>query len=354
LRFPPHQAVQKYLETYADAFSLRPLISFGRRVVSVEPLLGGGNHEGFRSVSWQVTTAASDGTPEGEEDITEVQDFDVVVVCNGHYSEPRCPNIPGEADFKGHLSHSHNYRNAKGFSGKRVVVVGASSSGLDIAREIALEAEAVFLSARQPLPQAPQGKHGKILARAPPKRITSTGVEFEDGTVEEGVDAIVYCTGYYYRFPFLSPDNGIVHLESGDGVKPLYHHLLPPDAPSLAFVGLPAKIVPFPLMEMQARYLAMVWAGQIALPPEEEMARDAAVWEKQQEALPDKYFHLMGGGQFGYNDDLARLCSVAPLPAWRKRMYADCSRNKRAFPDTYRDVPLPSVQDYMAAIDAES
>mmetsp|Transcript_36677 Transcript_36677/g.86848 ORF Transcript_36677/g.86848 Transcript_36677/m.86848 type:complete len:106 (+) Transcript_36677:1-318(+) len=105
---------------------------------------------------------------------------------------------------------------------------------------------------------------------------------------------------------------------------------------------------------MQARYLAMVWAGQIALPPEEEMARDAAVWEKQQEALPDKYFHLMGGGQFGYNDDLARLCSVAPLPAWRKRMYADCSRNKRAFPDTYRDVPLPSVQDYMAAIDAES
>ena len=28
------------------------------------------------------------------------------------------------------------------------------------------------------------------------------------------------------------------------------------------------QIVPFPLLELQARYLAMVWAGLVALPPE--------------------------------------------------------------------------------------
>lgn len=36
-------------------------------------------------------------------------------------------------------------------------------------------------------------------------------------------------------------------------VRPLYRHLLPPcQAPSLSFLGLPWKVVPFPLMELQA------------------------------------------------------------------------------------------------------
>jgi len=30
------------------------------------------------------------------------------------------------------------------------------------------------------------------------------------------IDDVLFCTGYYYRFPFLAGDTGVVHLEGGD------------------------------------------------------------------------------------------------------------------------------------------
>lgn len=32
-----------------------------------------------------------------------------------------------------------------------------------------------------------------------------SGVVFEDGTAEENIDAVVFCTGYKANFPFLPP-----------------------------------------------------------------------------------------------------------------------------------------------------
>jgi len=50
-------------------------------------------------------------------------------------------------------------------------------------------------------------------------------------------------------------------------VSPLYKHLFPPRyAPSLSFVGLPWKIVPFPLYELQSRWVARLLAGRVQLP----------------------------------------------------------------------------------------
>ncbi len=36
-------------------------------------------------------------------------------------------------------------------------------------------------------------------------------------------------------------------------MAPLYKHVLPPAAPTLALLGLPAKIIPFPQFELQVR-----------------------------------------------------------------------------------------------------
>ena len=65
------------------------------------------------------------------------EQFDAIVVCNGHYSEPRVPPIPGAADFPGQQLHTHNFRTNHEFKGKTVVIMGASASGQDVAREIA-------------------------------------------------------------------------------------------------------------------------------------------------------------------------------------------------------------------------
>ena len=47
-----------------------------------------------------------------------VRDFDYVVICNGHYSVPRIPEVKGQELFKGEQIHSVKYRKADQFSGK--------------------------------------------------------------------------------------------------------------------------------------------------------------------------------------------------------------------------------------------
>lgn len=58
-----------------------------------------------------------------------VQDFDALVVCNGHYSQPNLPDVPDAGVWPGVQLHSHNYRVPEAFSNQVVVVVGASNSG---------------------------------------------------------------------------------------------------------------------------------------------------------------------------------------------------------------------------------
>jgi cation diffusion facilitator CzcD-associated flavoprotein CzcO len=58
-----------------------------------------------------------------------VESFDAVMVCNGHYFEPRIPNISGQDVFTGEQLHSHDYRVPEIFNGKTVVVLGAGPSG---------------------------------------------------------------------------------------------------------------------------------------------------------------------------------------------------------------------------------
>jgi cation diffusion facilitator CzcD-associated flavoprotein CzcO len=86
---------------------------------------------------------------------TSMATFDAVVVCNGHYSQPRRPELQGAESFPGRIMHSHSYRENEPFRGLTVIVLGASASGEDICREIALVADKVrklpaWLSAAMP------------------------------------------------------------------------------------------------------------------------------------------------------------------------------------------------------------
>ena len=67
------------------------------------------------------------------------------------------------------------------------------------------------------------------------------------------------CTGYDYHLDFINAPGLNSH---GKKVTPLYHHLFFAKDPSLTFVGLPYKIVPFPLMEHQARWIAHYLSGR--------------------------------------------------------------------------------------------
>jgi NADH dehydrogenase FAD-containing subunit len=63
-----------------------------------------------------------------------------------HYSVPHVPEIEEIEKFKGLIQHSKAYRSPEAYRNLRVVVLGAASSGMDIAMEVAAVAEEVRCS----------------------------------------------------------------------------------------------------------------------------------------------------------------------------------------------------------------
>jgi len=77
--------------------------------------------------------------------------FDALMVASGHHHKPRIPHFPGIERFKGHVIHSHNYKDPTtgyDFSEKRVLVIGIGNSAVDIANELSRCSRQVYLATR--------------------------------------------------------------------------------------------------------------------------------------------------------------------------------------------------------------
>ncbi|VVA91063.1 unnamed protein product [Arabis nemorensis] len=102
-------------------------------------------------------------------------------------------------------------------------------------------------------------------------------VVFQDGKVVYA-DAIVHCTGYNYRFPFLET-NGYVTIED-NRVGPLYKHVFPPAlAPGLSFIGLLSMALQFFMFELQSKWVASVLSGRVKLPSKDKMMEDVIAFD---------------------------------------------------------------------------
>ncbi|EFJ45244.1 hypothetical protein VOLCADRAFT_106057 [Volvox carteri f. nagariensis] len=299
--------------------------------------------------------------------------YDAVVVCNGHYSEPRLPQVRGmygsggsspcDRGFPGEQLHSHNYRSAEKLRGKVVLVVGASNSGEDISRELSAGGAArVLLSAWSwkneawAADTAPYGPGSNIYRFPMVSELHADGsATFTDGRREGPIDAVIYCTGYRYSFPFLRGSAAAAARVEDNCVGPLWLHMLPPGplAPGLSFIGLPWKVVPFPQFQMQSKLIARLLSGRVPLPSHDQMEADIAVHFEAMRAqqLPKRYTHMQGQQQFKYNDLLARCCGpdVEPLPWWRAELNRIVGMQRRERPDDYRDAELADAGSEAAA-----
>ncbi|CAI9771539.1 unnamed protein product [Fraxinus pennsylvanica] len=324
-RFPGHKEVLEYLKDYAAEFQLSELVRFGSDVRYV------GMVEGSK---WMVKSTNKNNGDNHDEI------YDVVVVCNGHYSEPRLAEIPGIDKWSGKQIHSHNYRIPEPLQDQIVVLIGSSASATDISRDISKVAKEVHIASRSDqiglLGKLPG--HDNIWLHSMINSVHKDGiVAFQDGN-EVPADVILHCTGYKYHFPFLET-NGIVTVDD-NRVGPLYKHIFPPAlAPWLSFVGLPWKVAPFPLFEYQTKWIAGVLSGRILLPSTEEMMADTEAFYSSLEAsgIPKRYTHNLSDYQFEYNDWLANKIGCMPSEEWRKQMYDATSDRRRTAPETYRD-----------------
>ncbi|KAF3823428.1 hypothetical protein GH733_010864 [Mirounga leonina] len=102
--------------------------------------------------------------------------------------------------------------------------------------------------------------YGAIKVKPRVKELTETSAIFEDGTVEENIDVIVFATGYTFSFPFL--EDSLVKVE--DKMVSLYKYMFPPhlEKSTLACIGLiqPLGSI-FPTAELQARWATRVFKG---------------------------------------------------------------------------------------------
>jgi putative flavoprotein involved in K+ transport len=147
--FPTRDQVVRYLQDYADGLDVRT----GTRVLRLDPQDG----------RWRVTTDAGPWTAAQ------------VVVATGLLAEPVLP--PALSSSPVPLVHSGAYVDGAPYRGRSVLVVGAGSSGFEIAHDLVEHGAArVRLSVRTPpnvLPRAVGGLSGDpavlVLQHLPPR-----------------------------------------------------------------------------------------------------------------------------------------------------------------------------------------
>ncbi|WP_040793373.1 flavin-containing monooxygenase [Nocardia paucivorans] len=250
-RYPHRDEVIDYLRTYAAALDAD--IHTSAAVETVASTDG----EGFA-----VTTGSG-----------AVFTAPRVVTATGSFNSPFLPAVPGRDEFGGRILHAGRYRNPAEFAGRRVVVVGAGNSAVQIAAELAEHAE-VVLASRAPVkfvPQRPLGRDvhfwftvtgfdavplGRIVKQAPtqpvlddgryraalaggrPQRremftaFTPEGVVWPDGT-RTLVDAVIFATGYRPHLAYLTGTGALT--ETG---VPRQRQGLSLTHPGLGFLGL--------------------------------------------------------------------------------------------------------------------
>jgi hypothetical protein len=179
---------------------------------------------------------------------------------------------------------------------QKVIVIGALASGIDISSQISSVCTAPLLLSVKVVPNIPNPNPKiqyvpQIVEFLP----TTRSVRFADNHTESDIDAIIFCTGYLYSFPFLSHLDPPV-ITDGQRARELWHQLFYRPVPTLAFLALPQRIVPFPFSEAQSFLVARVFSTarfEVLRSGEEDVEERARV-ERRGDG---KAFHVMEPGE---------------------------------------------------------
>ncbi|XP_068599169.1 flavin-containing monooxygenase 5-like [Brachionichthys hirsutus] len=153
---------------------------------------------------------------------------------------------------------------------------------------------------------------GTIQVKPNIHRFQGSSVEFEDGSVVEDVDLVVFATGYSFSYPFLAS-----HVVSvSENKASLYKYVFPPELarPTLAIIGLVQPLgAIMPISEMQARWATRVFKGCLKLPPMSSMLKDI---QCKKQTMAERYVtsrrHTIQVDYVSYMDEIAELVGVQP------------------------------------------
>ncbi|XP_055041850.2 flavin-containing monooxygenase 5-like [Misgurnus anguillicaudatus] len=153
---------------------------------------------------------------------------------------------------------------------------------------------------------------GTVSVKPNVREFRGSCVVFEDGTIEDDIDLVVFCTGYTFSFPFLS--SHIIPVSKNK--VSLYKYMYPPnlERPTLAVIGLIQPLGAItPISEMQARWATRVFKGLCKLPSMNVMLKDI---KAKEEAMARRYVaaqrHTIQVDYIPYMDELAKEVGVNP------------------------------------------
>ncbi|KAJ7673996.1 FAD/NAD-P-binding domain-containing protein [Mycena polygramma] len=216
-----------------------------------------------------------------------IEEFDAVVIATGHYTTAYVPRIKGIDDWSAatqdgrySMYHSQSFRHPERYTGKTVLIIGASVSATEIARSIAPFAHRLLASVR---PNKYRDGFGfdillsfpdktelvpEILSFEPLDRhdvgIKGGKIRFKDGSVIDGIDEIILATGY-------RPNDFLPELVDPETNKNLHwtgHYI---HDPTLAYMST-SRV--WTLGDYQGYGFAKVWTGKARLPSRERMWAD--------------------------------------------------------------------------------
>lgn len=146
------------------------------------------------------------------------------------------------------------------------------------------------------------------------EEVTSTGAVFIDGSDCE-VDAILYCTGFKYSFPFLSTDCGI-YVEGEKYVRDLFKQTINIRRPTMAFIGLNFLVAAQMHFDLQSQFVAKVWATGRQLPSKEEMLKDTEedLQMRLNRGWQRRHAHKMGDLMADYYRQMAEYADIRIMP----------------------------------------
>ena len=266
--YPPRAVLLDYIMGRVEKSDVRKFIRFNTAV---------------RWVEWSDETQKFTVTVMNHDrGALESDEFDYVVVATGHFSTPHVPHFDGLDRFPGRVLHAHDFRDAREFAGKRLLLVGSSYSAEDIGTQcIKYGAEQVTFSYRS----APMGHDWPEQFSEVPllTHVDGKVAHFRDGSTRE-VDAIVLCTGYKHHYPFL-PDELALRTNNRLYPRDIYKGIFFQHNPKLMYLGAQDQYFTFNMFDAQAWYARDVMLGRVDLPDFDTREQDIDHWRAREEKL---------------------------------------------------------------------
>ena len=239
-------------------------------------------------------------------------------------------------------------------------VIGNGQSGTDISVDLIDHAKSVTLIGKNSVPALPEN-----ISEVNDwfKSIASDGLILNNGESVKS-DVFILCTGYTYDYTFaqVSCKNFIkisytftlnLSLKDffpldpcGKKILNLYNQMIPVGYPSLATIGVPNFILPFPLFDCQMKWVIALWRGQVKLPSIKEQTELANQNPGIGCPLIPRHFHKMGPKIFDYMNELASEAGFKISTAGLQKLFSHtfCIRTKLG-PDNYRKVDYKLTND---------